>query len=112
MFFKLLWNISVKEIFSFQKLKIPFREILFQKKPPHALLILLFELLNREKYICKNEKSVLQWIVKISNGAITLFCSNNKSCLAKNDNNHREYVNGENVFRHVDNCIREKHGSK
>ena len=35
-------NISVKEIFSFQKLKILFSEIIFQKKPPHASLILLF----------------------------------------------------------------------
>ena len=41
-FFKLSWNISVKEIFSFQKLKISFREILFQKKLPRASLILLF----------------------------------------------------------------------
>ena len=41
-FFKLSWNISVKEIFSFQKLKISFSEILFQKKLPQASLILLF----------------------------------------------------------------------
>ena len=40
-FSKLSWNISVKEIFGFQKLKISFSEIL-QKKQPHASLILLF----------------------------------------------------------------------
>ena len=38
-FFKLSWNISVKVIFSFQKLKISFSEIPFQKRPPHAQLI-------------------------------------------------------------------------
>ena len=47
---------SVKEIFSFQKLKISFIEILFQKKSPHASLILLFQLRNREKVICKPKK--------------------------------------------------------
>ena len=51
-------NISVKEIFGFQKLKISFSEILFQKKPPHASLVLLFLLRNRE-VICRNEKRVL-----------------------------------------------------
>ena len=40
-FFKLSWNISVKEIFSFQKLKIPHSEILFHKRLPHASLIIL-----------------------------------------------------------------------
>ena len=39
---KLSWSISLKEIFGFQKLKSSFSEILFQKKPPHSLLILLF----------------------------------------------------------------------
>ena len=38
----LSWNISVKEIFSFQKLKILFSEILLQRKPPHVSLVLLF----------------------------------------------------------------------
>ena len=52
-------NISVKEIFSFQKLKISFSEILFQKKPPHASLVVLFQLCNREEAICRNEKRVL-----------------------------------------------------
>ena len=41
-FFTFSWNISVKEIFSFQKLKISFSEILLQRKPPHASLVLLF----------------------------------------------------------------------
>ena len=57
-FSKLLLNISVKEIFGFQKLKISFSEILFQKKPSHASLVLLFLLRNRE-VICRNEKRVL-----------------------------------------------------
>ena len=57
-FSKLLLNISVKEIFGFQKLKISFSEILFPKKPPHASLVLLFLLRNRE-VICRNEKRVL-----------------------------------------------------
>ena len=57
-FSKLLLNISVKEIFGFQKLKISFSEILFQKKPLHASLVLLFLLRNRE-VICRNEKRVL-----------------------------------------------------
>ena len=42
-------NISVKEMFGFQKLKISFSEILFQKKLPYASLILLFQLCNREE---------------------------------------------------------------
>ena len=58
-FFKLSWDISVKEIFSFQKLKMSFSEILFQKKLPNASLILLFKLRNREEVIYKNEKRVL-----------------------------------------------------
>ena len=41
-FFTLSWNISVKEIFSFQKLKISFSEILLQRKLPHPPLVLLF----------------------------------------------------------------------
>ena len=41
-FFRISWNISVNEIFSFQKLEISFSKILFQKKLSHALLILLF----------------------------------------------------------------------
>ena len=52
-------NISVKEIFGFQKLKISFSEILFQKKTPHASLVLLFQLRNREEVICRNEICVL-----------------------------------------------------
>ena len=52
-------NISVKEIFGFQKLKILFNEILFQKKTPHFSLVLLFQLRNREEVICGNEKCVL-----------------------------------------------------
>ena len=59
-------NISVKEIFGFQKLKISFSEILFQKKTPHASLVLLFQLRNREEVICRNEICVLWWIVKIN----------------------------------------------
>ena len=36
-------DLSVKEIFGFQKLqKFRFNEILFHKNPPHAALILLF----------------------------------------------------------------------
>ena len=50
-FFKLSWNILVKEIFNFQKLKILFSEILFQKKPPLASLVLLFELRNKEEVV-------------------------------------------------------------
>ena len=46
----------MKEIFSFQKLIISFSEILFLMRPPHASLILLFQMLNREEVICKNEK--------------------------------------------------------
>ena len=41
-FFMLSWNISVKKIFSFQKLKILFSEILLQRTPPHASFVLLF----------------------------------------------------------------------
>ena len=48
-----------KETFGFQKLKILFGEILFQKKPPHASLVLLSQLHNREEIICRNEKHVL-----------------------------------------------------
>ena len=42
LFLRIWWNISVKEIFSFQKQKLSFSKILFQKKPPHVSLILLF----------------------------------------------------------------------
>ena len=64
-FFKLLWNISVKEIFSFQKLKILFSEILFQKRPPHASLILLFWLCKTMNNVygsvnCKNQYNSLR----------------------------------------------------
>ena len=48
----------LKEIFSFQMLKISFSEIFLQKKPPHVSLVLLFYLRNKE-VICKNEKRVL-----------------------------------------------------
>ena len=58
-FFRISWNISVNEIFSFQKLEISFSKILFQKKLSHALLILLFKLRNREEVTCKTEKRVL-----------------------------------------------------
>ena len=58
-FFKLSWNISVKEIFSFQKLKVLVREIPFQKKPPRSSLVLSFYLRNRQEVICKNGKRVL-----------------------------------------------------
>ena len=50
-FSKLSWNISVKEI--------SFNEILLQKKPPLASLVLLFQLHNKEEIICKYEKRVL-----------------------------------------------------
>ena len=50
----------MKEFFSFQKLKISFCEILFQRKPPHASSVLLFQLRHKEELICKNEKRVLQ----------------------------------------------------
>ena len=49
----------MKEIFGFQKLKISFSEILFQKKPLHASLILLFQLRNREEVTCKIGKRVV-----------------------------------------------------
>ena len=52
-------SISVKEMFGFQKLKISFSEILFQKKSPYASLILLFQLCNREEVFSKNEQPVL-----------------------------------------------------
>ena len=58
-FFFFFWNISVKEMFSFQELKISFSEILFQKKPLHSSLILSFYVHNREEVIRKNEKCVL-----------------------------------------------------
>ena len=50
----------MEEIFSFEKLKISFSEIPFQKKPPHASLslVLISEEINREEVICKNEKRV------------------------------------------------------
>ena len=54
----------MKEIFGFQKLKISLSETLFQKKPPYASLILLFQLGNREKVICKNEKRLLKEFYK------------------------------------------------
>ena len=41
-FLTLSWNISVKETFSFRKLKISFSEKLLQRKPPHASLVVLF----------------------------------------------------------------------
>ena len=47
-------NISVKEIFSSQKLNISFSEILLQRKPPHASLVLLFQSRNKEEVIFKN----------------------------------------------------------
>ena len=65
-FFTLSWNIWVKDIFSFQKLKISFREILLQRKPPHALLVLLSLLRNKKEVICKNVKPLLQRIVRIN----------------------------------------------
>ena len=40
-FLKLSRNISVTQIFNFQKLEILLSEILFQKKPPHTSLVLL-----------------------------------------------------------------------
>ena len=49
----------MKETFTFQKLKISFSEILFQKKLPHASLVLLFWLRNKEEVIRKNEKCIL-----------------------------------------------------
>ena len=52
-------NILVKEIFGFQKLKISFSEILFQKNPSQVSLVLLLQLPNREEVICRNEKRVL-----------------------------------------------------
>ena len=55
----LSWNILVKEIFGFQKLKISFSEILFQKNPSQVSLVLLLQLPNREEVICRNEKRVL-----------------------------------------------------
>ena len=45
----------MKEIFGYQKLKVLFCEKLFQKKPPHVLLILLFQLGNEEQVVVKNE---------------------------------------------------------
>ena len=41
--------------FWLSKAKNFFSEILFQKKPPHASLVLLFQLCNREEVICINE---------------------------------------------------------
>ena len=41
-FFKLSWNISIKKVLAFQKQKISSSEIVFQKRLPHAPLILLF----------------------------------------------------------------------
>ena len=41
-FFKLSWNISMKKVLAFQKQKISSSEIVFQKRLPHAPLILLF----------------------------------------------------------------------
>ena len=38
----------------------------FEKKPPHAWLLLLFQLCNRGEVVCRSEKRVLQWIVKIN----------------------------------------------
>ena len=49
----------MKEMFGFQKLKVSFNEILFKKKPPHSSLVLLSQLRNREKVICRNEKRLL-----------------------------------------------------
>ena len=40
---------------SFQKLQISFNKILFQKKPPHASLVILFESRSREEVISKDE---------------------------------------------------------
>ena len=45
--------------FKFGSLKISFSEILFQKKPPHTSLVLLFQLRKREEVVCTNEKRVL-----------------------------------------------------
>ena len=52
----LSWYISVKEVFGFQNLKVSSSDILFQKKPAHVSLILLFWLLDRSEVICENEK--------------------------------------------------------
>ena len=46
----------MKEIFSFQKLKISFSKILLLKKPSHESLVLLFYLHNKEEVIYKNNK--------------------------------------------------------
>ena len=47
-------------MFGFQKLKISFSQILFQKKLPYASLVLVFQFRNREEVICSsNEKRVL-----------------------------------------------------
>ena len=48
-----------KRNFWLSKLKILFSEILFQKKPPHVSLVILFQLGNREEVIHRNEKCVL-----------------------------------------------------
>ena len=42
--------------FGFQKLNISFSEILFQKKPPHKSLILLFSLRKGEEVFVKMKK--------------------------------------------------------
>ena len=47
----------MKEILSFQKLKISFSEILLLKKPSHASLVILFYLHNKEEVICKNKEN-------------------------------------------------------
>ena len=48
-----------KKNFSFQKIKISFSEILFQRKLPRTPSVLLFQLRHKEELICKNEKRVL-----------------------------------------------------
>ena len=47
----------MKEILSFQKLKISFSEILLLKKPSHASLVIFFDLHNKEEVICKNKEN-------------------------------------------------------
>ena len=48
-----------KRNFWLSKLKILFSEILFQKKPPHASLVILFQSRNREEVIYRDETRVL-----------------------------------------------------
>ena len=58
-FFTVSWNISVKEIFSFQKLKVSFSETA-------SRVISSVVLIAYKEVICKNENRVLQRIIKIN----------------------------------------------